>query len=147
MDPNNPVVALCGAGMEAEGAGRMADAATLFAQAWESARDDYEASIAAHYVARHQPDAAQTLHWNQIALDRAQRVVDGRADTFFPSLYLNLGSSHEAVGDLAAARRCYEAAQQHLAALPDDGYSTWVAAGVARALQRIQDHASMRTGE
>lgn len=140
MDPNNPVVKLCAAGMEAEGAGRMADAATLFAQAWEAAQDDYEAGIAAHYVARHQPGAAQTLHWNQVALDRAKQVRDGRAVTFLPSLYLNLGNSYEIVGDLAAARACYTAAQTRLAALSDDGYSNWVRAGVTRALARTQGH-------
>ena len=136
MDPTNPVVQLCGAGMEAEGEGRRTDAAALFMQAWDAAQDDYEACIAAHYVARHQPSDQQTLHWNQVAVDRAERVADGRADLFFPSLYLNLGQSHETVGDPILARSCYEQAQSYLAALPDDGYSNWVRAGVARALGR-----------
>lgn len=146
MDPNNPVVKLCTAGMEAEGAGRMADAATLFAQAWETARDDYEACIAAHYVARHQPDADRTLHWNQVALDRARQVRDGRAAAFLPSLYLNLGRAFETMDDLTAARACYTQAQTHLVALPGDGYSNWVRAGVTRALARTQGYAAVKPG-
>jgi hypothetical protein len=58
MDPNNPVVRLCAAGMAAEGEGRPADAKALFEQAWAESRDDFEACIAAHYVARHQATAA-----------------------------------------------------------------------------------------
>lgn len=46
MDPNNPVVKLCAAGMEAAGEGRLADAAALFMQAWDTAQDDYEAGVA-----------------------------------------------------------------------------------------------------
>ncbi|MCC6167392.1 MAG: hypothetical protein IT329_09220 [Caldilineaceae bacterium] len=136
MEPNNPVVKLCAAGMEAEGEGRLADAAALFMQAWDTAQGDYEACIAAHYVARRQPTPEQTLYWNQVAVDRAECVADGSAAFFFPSLYLNLGMSHETLGDRSAARFCYEQALKYMDALPEGSYSSWVRAGVARALGR-----------
>jgi hypothetical protein len=53
MDPNNPIVKLCAEGMRAEGDGRFDDARDLFMQAWSASQDDYEACVAAHYVARH----------------------------------------------------------------------------------------------
>ena len=65
IDPNNPVVALCAAGMAIEGDSSAARA--LFEQAWEARRDDYDASIAAHFLARHQPTIESRLHWNVLA--------------------------------------------------------------------------------
>jgi tetratricopeptide (TPR) repeat protein len=99
--------ALCIRGTQAEFAGRPDEAAACYQQAWEVAGDDYDACLAAHYLARCQPTAADELQWNQIALDRAQSVTDGRVQGFYPSLYLNLGRSYEKLGDHAAAQGCY----------------------------------------
>ncbi|NJN81408.1 MAG: hypothetical protein HC802_03420 [Caldilineaceae bacterium] len=108
MDVNNPIIRLCLAGNRAELEGRIADARDLFWQAWERADGDYEACIAAHYVARHQESARDALGWNQEALTRAERVDDPRVQGFYPSLYVNLGYSHEAVGNQAEAQRYYK---------------------------------------
>jgi hypothetical protein len=62
IDPTNPVVALCAEGMAREG--EPAVAKRLFEEARSSRTDDFEAAIAAHYLARHQPTPADTLHWN-----------------------------------------------------------------------------------
>ncbi|HET7229147.1 MAG TPA: hypothetical protein VFJ16_04060 [Longimicrobium sp.] len=110
MDPENPVVKLCVEGMRAEGQGRLGDAHDLFLRAWNEASDDWEACIAAHYLARHQPTHAETLRWNDEALRRALAVTDGRARGFFPSLYLNLAASYEQEGAVKIARELYEAA-------------------------------------
>ena len=110
MNPDNPVVKLCIAGTQAEFNGRIDAARALYRQAWEAAQDDYEACIAAHYVARHQPDPHETLRWNREALARAEAVGDGRVDSFYPSLYLNMGQSFERLGDEAEAQRYYEMA-------------------------------------
>lgn len=107
MDANNPVIKLCVAGSRAEFEGRVADAQALYQQAWHAAQDDYEACIAAHYVARHQPTPAETLRWNRIALERADAVADERVQGFYGSLYLNLGHSYELVGDQTAAQHYY----------------------------------------
>ena len=65
VDPANPVVQLCAAGMAIEG--DPLGARALFAEAWALQSDDYEACIAAHYVARHQATAEETLRWNALA--------------------------------------------------------------------------------
>ncbi len=54
MNLDNPVIKLCAEGTRAEFEGRIEDARTLYMQAWEASKDDYEACVAAHYVARHQ---------------------------------------------------------------------------------------------
>jgi len=84
----------------------------LYKQAWEAAKDDYEACIAAHYVARHQESPEETLRWNQEALVRADAVGDDRVRSFYPSLYLNMGQSHEALRHMAEARWYYELAAE-----------------------------------
>src|SRR5215470_5632474 len=100
MDPGNPVIALCAQGMRAEGEGRDAEARALFLQAWEAATDDYEACVAAHYLARQQDTPQESLHWNRECLQRADRVGDERVRGFYPSLHLSLARAHEKLGDL-----------------------------------------------
>jgi tetratricopeptide (TPR) repeat protein len=110
MDLENPVIKLCLESTRAEFEGRIDDARTLVWQAWGAAQDDYDACIAAHYVARYQEDPEQTLRWNQEALKRANVVNDERVQSFFPSLYLNLGQSYETLANQEEARRYYDLA-------------------------------------
>ncbi|MEZ4588144.1 MAG: hypothetical protein R2909_17335 [Gemmatimonadales bacterium] len=138
IDPANPVVALCARGMEAESGGDRDLAARLFLEAWERAADDYEACIAAHYVARHQSEPAELLRWNQVALQRADRVGDDRVAGFYPSLQLNLGFALERSGDRMGARDAYLAAAARLERLPEDRYGEIVRDGVRRALARVR---------
>ena len=97
-------------GNRAELAGRIVDARHLFWQAWQAAGDDYDACIAAHYVARHQDCAEKTLGWNLEALTRAQAVDDERVQPFYPSLFVNLGHAYELLGQQTEARRYYQTA-------------------------------------
>jgi tetratricopeptide (TPR) repeat protein len=110
MDLNNPVVRLCIEGTQAEFQGQPETARTLYWQAWEAAKDDFEACIAAHYVARFQQDPADLLRWNQEALNRADAIADDRVKEFYPSLYLNMGRSYELLGNLNEAKRYYDLA-------------------------------------
>lgn len=107
IDPENPVVHRCIAGTQAEFQGRGEQARALYLQAWDLATDDYEACIAAHYLARFQDDPAETLRWNREALRRADAVGDERVASFYPSLYLNMGCSHELLGEQAEAQKYY----------------------------------------
>jgi hypothetical protein len=107
LDLENPVIKLCIAGTQAEFLGLNEEARALYLQAWEAARDDYEACIAAHYVARFQDDPAETLRWNREALERADAVGDERVKDFYPSFYLNIGLSHESLGDQVEADKYY----------------------------------------
>jgi hypothetical protein len=135
LDPANPVVALCAAGMAIEG--DSAAASELFERAWAERRDDYDACIAAHFLARHQSAPEATLHWNSTAVRHALAVGDGRAAGFLASLYLNLGDSLirlERREDAVEAAKC---AREHLESVPAGGYRDFVEYGVARLEQRV----------
>ena len=75
MDLENPVITLCVAGSRAEFDGDIDAARTLYRQAWAQAGDDFEACIAAHYMARRQEDAAVALDWNLRALTHADAAM------------------------------------------------------------------------
>ncbi|MCX5300343.1 hypothetical protein OG898_28335 [Streptomyces sp. NBC_00193] len=66
-NPEDIVVQLCVQGMQAEARGPDVRARDLFLQTWEAAEDDYDACLAAHYLARHQPTPQETLHWTRNA--------------------------------------------------------------------------------
>jgi len=136
MDTKNPVVRLCAEGMELEGRDP-AVAKRRFDEAWGLASNDYEACVAAHYVARHQETPEATLHWNQVALDRARATTFPQVAGFLPSLHLNLGKSLEDCGQIAPARLQYELARATVKHLPDDGYRQFVEGGIERALARV----------
>jgi hypothetical protein len=137
IDPTNPIVATILAGIAAETAGRIGDARARFEGAWGSAADDYDACIAAHFLARVQPEATDRLGWNREAVARAHAVGDERVLGFYPSLYLNLGYSLEECGDRAEAARIYALAEAQLPILPPGPYGDVVRDGVRRALLRI----------
>ena len=110
MDLANPIIQLCIEGSRAEFERRLEDACALYQSAWDAHRDDYEACIAAHYLARFQDSPEEVLRWNELALEHAQAVKDERVEEFYPSLYLNLGSAHEKLGNQEVAQRYYEQA-------------------------------------
>jgi len=110
MDLENPVIRLCVKGTQAEFDGKKDNACELYHQAWEAATDDYEACIAAHYMARCQKTPEEILRWNQEALERANRVKNGSIKDFYPSLYLNMGSSYELIGNQAGAKKYFDLA-------------------------------------
>ena len=135
IDPTNSVVALCVAGIAVEGT--PAEALRLFEQAWSARRDDYDAAIAAHFIARHQLSPTMTLHWTTLAVRHAEAVEDGRAAGLFASLYLNLADAQADVGDAAAGAESVRRATAHLAALPSGGYRELVALGIRRLAARL----------
>lgn len=136
IDPSNPVVALCAQGMSAEGT--PGEARRLFEDAWAARRDDYDAAVAAHFVARHQPTPAETLHWNALAVQHAEAVLDGRAQGFFASLYLNLADAHANVGERSAALAAVRQAAAHLEDVPPGGYRELVTLGIRRLAERLE---------
>lgn len=110
MDPDNPIIKLCVAGTQAEFKGKMDEACALYQQAWEAATDDYEACIAAHYVARCQTSPEDVLRWNREALERADAVKNDSVRGFYPSLYLNMGRTYELLGQQAEAEKYFQQA-------------------------------------
>jgi len=135
FDSSNPVVALCIAGIQVEG--DAAEARARFERAWAIRQDDFDACVAAHYLARHQPDARTTLHWNEVALAHAERVEDSEREALLPSLCLNLGDSYLAVGSLADARRLAQRGLSAVEALPADGYREFIRGGLTRLESRV----------
>ncbi|GAA4907591.1 tetratricopeptide (TPR) repeat protein [Nonomuraea thailandensis] len=135
MNPDNPVVDLCSQGMRAEAEGRPADARDLFRQAWERATDDYEACVAAHYLARHQPTPELTLHWNQECPHRANLVGDDRVKGFHTSLHVNLAKAYTDLGEPGKARGHYERAARRLTDVPPGQYADWNRVAIAEGLR------------
>jgi hypothetical protein len=135
IDPTNPVVALCAAGMQMEGTPEQAR--RCFEEAWAARRDNYDACIAAHFLARHQPTPSDTLRWNALAVRHAEAVLDGRAAVLMASLYLNLGDSYAMIGDFEAAAAAADKGTASLIALPADGYRDFVEMGIHRLQQRL----------
>ncbi|MEP7346172.1 MAG: hypothetical protein ABI877_12930 [Gemmatimonadaceae bacterium] len=147
IDSSNPVVALCVAGMELDGL--PGEAHRLFVQAWEARRDDYDAAVAAHFLARHQSTPADALHWNALAVRHAEALTDGRADEFFSSLCLNLADSFASVGEFRAAVASADRAAAHLPDVRDGGYRRFVERGIhtlQASLRHAQPHAGPERG-
>jgi hypothetical protein len=137
IDPQNRVVKYCAEGMQREQEGRYEEALRLFMLAWDQSTDAFERTIAAHYVARHQTSHERTLHWNQESLINADAVGDGRVEQFYPSLYLNMGKSHEDLGNLKDAKIFYTLAAERIGCLPESPLGDMVRRGVRNGMQRI----------
>jgi hypothetical protein len=112
MNTNNRVIQLCVQEARAEFEHRSEDALALYQQAWDANANDYEACIAAHYVARFQESADETLKWNQTALVHAKMADQEDIKEFYPSLYLALGHSFEMVGNQTEAYKYYALAAE-----------------------------------
>ncbi|MGY0058958.1 hypothetical protein ACWY4P_20790 [Streptomyces sp. LZ34] len=135
MDPENPVVRLCVQGMTAETEGRNEDAHALFQRAWDTAADDYEACVAAHYLARHQPTPEETLRWNQECLGRAGAVNDDRVRGFHASLHLNMCTAYRALGEPDKAREHLALAAARADDVPEGPYGDGIRSAVAESLR------------
>ncbi len=135
IDPENPVVQLCAEGMALEGT--PAEARRRFEAAWAVRTDDYDAAIAAHFLARHQDTPVAALHWNNLAVQHAAAVADGRAAPFMASLYLNLAAAHSSLGERDAAGSALEQADTQLATLPPDGYRNFLVMGIRRLASQL----------
>jgi tetratricopeptide (TPR) repeat protein len=136
-DPSNAVVQLCVKGIETEQGGDLEKADALYRQAWEQAVSDFERFTAAHYLARTQGDPQDELKWNLVALEHADRITDDQLGPVYPSLYLNVGKSYEALGDAGKALDYYRRANDCAGALDDSGYGKMIRGGIAAALQRV----------
>jgi hypothetical protein len=134
-DADTPTTQLCIAGMTVDGDAALA--LPLFEQAWDARRDTYDATVAAHFLARHQRSPALTLHWNRVAIAQALMAAPERVAPLLASLYLNMGDSCLTLGDLDEARRAAELGVEALAHLPPGGYRDFVAMGLERLSTRI----------
>jgi hypothetical protein len=138
----NKVMELCMEGMAVE-SGDIDAARRLFQQAWDAREDDFDACIAAHYLARHQLTVETRIVWNERALQHAEAVRDDRVASFYPSLYLNLAVAYEELShtdedykSVGRARELFALAADTAAALPPGPYAEMVRSGSAAGLRR-----------
>jgi hypothetical protein len=110
MESNNPVITLCIEGVWAELEDREEDARLHYRRAWDSRANDYEACLAAHYLARIQDSAEDMLHWNLKALELAFTADQEKVRDFYPSLYMSIAHTYKQLGGSVQAQRYYRLA-------------------------------------
>ena len=88
-----------------------------------------------------QPTPQEALHWNQEALRYAESADREKVSGFYPSLSLNLGKSHEDLGNEVEARRFYRLADGVAATLPKGKLTEMVERGAAEGLKRVSESA------
>src|SRR5919199_5291499 len=113
FNPQNNIVKLCLQGMDMEERANPQEASRLFRQAWNEAANDFEKFIAAHFVARHQTNIPDKLSWLKPALEFALKVDNDSVKGAFPSLYSNIASCYEELGDPDNAKKNYELSISH----------------------------------
>lgn len=111
MELTSRTTQLCIEGTQAEFERRVDDARRLYREAWESAEDDHQAAMAAHYVAHLEPDHREALRWNLVALERG--LLDERSLEFMGSLLVCVGGSYEALGESEKAAEYFARAAVH----------------------------------
>lgn len=142
------VMAEIGAAVELGHRGETDAARRRLAQLWEDPAvraDPFHRCTLAHYAADLEPETADELRWDLLALAAADEVTDERARAhhaslsiagFYPSLHLNLGDDYQRLGDCAGARHHLERAREASADLPDEGYGRMIRAGIEGLAQR-----------
>jgi tetratricopeptide (TPR) repeat protein len=121
FNPNNHIIKLCIQGMAMEDKGKPEEASKLFSQAWNEATNDFEKFMAAYYVARHQKNVADTLHWLQTALQLALEINSDSVNGALSSLYLKIAKCYEELNDHAHAKKNYELADASIVNPSDKG--------------------------
>lgn len=105
FDPNNNIIKLCLQGMIMEENGKPEEATLLFYKAWDEASDDFERFYAAYYVSRYQKNISDRLKWLEEALQLALKINNDTVLSALPSLYSNIATCYEYLGDSEEAGR------------------------------------------
>jgi hypothetical protein len=144
-------------------AGRSGDtslARTRLEQLWDeigTQGDPLHRCTLAHFLADLYDDAADSLVWDERALEAADALDDARVQEhhaslqirgFYPSLHLNLADDHRRLGDFGTAGEHLDAARRYADALSGDGYGAGVLGGIdnvaaaiaARSTDRLPTH-------
>jgi len=121
FSPANQIVQRCIEGMNLEEKGEAEAAKQVFLQAWSEASNDFEKYLAAHYVARHQKNISDQLHWLETSLRFALNVNNLSVHSALPSLYGNIAKCYEAMGDEDNSKKYRELAVEASGQLGDEG--------------------------
>ncbi len=121
FNPTNPIVKRCLQGMALEDKGKAEEAAGIFLQTWNEASNDFEKFLAAYYVARHQKNVPDKLHWLQTALQLALKINNHSVNAAFGSLYDSIAKCHEELNDPGNAKKHYDLAKSFTGNPSDNG--------------------------
>jgi hypothetical protein len=117
-----------------------------------TAPDDHaQRCVLAHYLADREPELADEVVWDEVALREHALLADDAlaaigipsARGMAPSLHLNLGDGYLRQGRVEEARVQLEAGLEAADALGDDGYGALVHGGLDRLAERL---AQLRSG-
>lgn len=136
FDPANKVVQLCSEGMNAEFQGKLVESEALFNQAWESASDNFESFIAAHYKARRSKSLEDKLKWNLESYHLANTIEGNGMKKYMPSLCLNVGKSYEDLGQINEAVQYYQSGMDYSESLAENAYGSMIKSGLTEGLKR-----------
>lgn len=121
FNPDNRIVQLSLQGMRAEDAGNTEEAAVIFHQSWTEAGNDFEKFLAAYFIARHQKEPAEKLHWLQIELEYALKVNDDSVKECFVNLYTSIAKCYQQLGDITSSNKNLELAEGYKGNPSDKG--------------------------
>ena len=121
FSPYNNIVRLCLQGMDFEEKGKSEEASRIFFHAWNEATNDLEKFLAAHYVARHQKNVSDRLHWYQTALRFALTINDDSVKGALASLYFKIAKCYEELNDFDSAKENYELGNSFMGNPSDKG--------------------------
>jgi tetratricopeptide (TPR) repeat protein len=123
----------------------------LFQQAWDLSHSEPELAFfavdAAHMLAIVAGSYADSIAWNEAALERAEHSSDTRARGWCGSLYNNLGWTHADHGDFASALPYFERAAQWQEAHGSDRQvrvARWAVGRTLRSLDRLEEALSVQ---
>lgn len=117
-------------------------ACTLYIDLWDEAvrtENQYQACIVAHFMAHAHVEPEEQFDWHLRALHAAEAVDDERVNTFYPSLYANLGEVSLRLGNLAQARIYITRASETEHVLQDDGYGRMLRSLIMRVTQAVEE--------
>ncbi len=116
-------------------------------QQWAAtaAGDHAQRCVLAHYLADREPELADEVAWDEVALREHALVHDDAlaaigiptAAAMAPSLHLNLGDGYLRQGRAEEARAQLEAGRASVDTLGDDGYGALVRGGLERLAERL----------
>jgi tetratricopeptide (TPR) repeat protein len=119
------------------------EARATYLEVWRRASemgDEYYACAAAHMLGvMESMPLEEKLHWHLVSLERANRVEDGRVDSWYASIYVNLGHVHRLLNQPADALACYEQALLHSHSMDDPSYAGSIREPIEKALAELRD--------
>lgn len=116
-----------------------------------TSQDDHaQRCVIAHYLADLQPDLADEVAWDEMALAAYPGVADDdlapvgipHARGLAPSLHLNLGDGYLRQGRVEEAARQLAAGRAASGVLGDDGYGALIRQGLSGLSERIAQHSA-----